>query len=120
MAYTGWSIEVSNLKSIILISGLVIMLAMGIYPPWNYQSGNGKQVPMGYGFIWAPPQEKIDKKGNLFGFKFDIEVGMMKANSIDIVKLLIQEAIAAGITFGAAAIAGKPNPPSKENSEQAS
>lgn len=33
----------------------------------------------------------------------------MKANSIDIIKLLIQEAIAAGITFGAATIAAKPN-----------
>lgn len=97
-----------KLKSIILIAGLLIMLLMGLYPPWNFQDGNGKQVPMGYGFIWSPPEKKLDKKGNLFGFKFDIEVGVMKANSIDIVKLLIQEAIAAGITFGAAAIAGKP------------
>lgn len=83
------------------------MVAMGVYPPWVYQDKDGKQIPMGYSAIWSPPQQKIDKKGNIFGFKFDVEVGMMKANSIDIVKLLIQEAMAAAITFGGAMVAAK-------------
>lgn len=83
------------------------MLLMAIYPPWVYQDSSGKQVPMGYSFIWAPPEQKIDKKGNLFGFKFDLEVRVMKGNSLDIWKLLAQEAMAAAITFGAVIVAGK-------------
>ena len=61
---------------------------------------------MGYSFIWDPPTQKVEKNANIFGFKIDMELGEIKANSIDVFKLLIQEAIAAGITFGAAMVAG--------------
>ena len=105
---------VNNLKITILVAGLLVMVLMGLYPPWIYQDSSGKQIPMGYSFIWAPPEEKIDKKGNIFGFKFDIEMSTMRGNSLDIWKLLVQEAMAAGITFGGAALAGK----SSKNSQK--
>lgn len=95
-----------NLKSIILVMGLLIMITLGLYPPWVYQGEDGKQTPMGYSFIWAPPEIERDKSANFFGFKIDLEVGAIKANSLDIYKLLIEELIAAGITFGGATVAG--------------
>ena len=110
--------KVQNLKSIILISGLVIMVAMGLYPPWVYQDRDGKQVPMGYSAVWDPPQQKIDKKGNIFGFKFDVEVGIMKANSINMVQLLMQEAMACAITFGGAMVSAKISGESKEKKKE--
>lgn len=96
----------NNLKTTILILGLIVMIAIGIYPPWVHQNSDGKQTPMGYSFIWSPPAQKVEKNANIFGFKIDMELGEIKANSIDVWKLLIQEAIAAGITFGAATVAG--------------
>ncbi|MEZ4490566.1 MAG: hypothetical protein R3C24_10520 [Cyanobacteriota/Melainabacteria group bacterium] len=95
-----------NVKPIILILGLLIMVGIGIYPPWVYQNSDGKSTPMGYAPIWAPPEVKIEKNANIFGFKLEMEMGTMKANALDIWRLLIQEAIAAGITFGAAMVAG--------------
>jgi len=96
-----------DLKTLILVGGLLFMLVMCLYPPWVYQDGNGKQQPMGYSFIWSPPREQIDKSANLLGFKLNIELGELKANAIDLGRLSLQECVAAVIVFGAAIVAGK-------------
>ncbi|MBZ0186114.1 MAG: hypothetical protein K8F91_07630 [Candidatus Obscuribacterales bacterium] len=103
-----------KLRISILIGGLLFMFSMCLYPPWVYQDNDGKQQPMGYGFLWAPPKEGNDKSANVMGFKLNVELGSLKANAIDLGRLFQQEGIAAIIVFGAAMLCKESSRPERQ------
>ena len=89
-----------NIRNIIIGCGLLVMVAMALYPPWTYQDENGSNQAMGYNFLWKPPARSNDAKADIFGLKIKIDGPDTKANSIDMSKLLFQEVIALAIVAG--------------------
>ncbi len=96
-----------NVKTLTITLGIVIMIAMAIYPPWQSIDQDGKVVAMGYSFLWKPPEVQNKATGNLFGIEIDINLKSTRANSLDYGRLLIQEAVVALVVAGVCLLVGK-------------
>jgi hypothetical protein len=73
----------------ILRIGLIIILLMGIFPPWTYTLNTDKvnsESPAGYALIFSPPETQY-KASAAFGIK------------IDITRLIIQWVVVGAATF---------------------
>lgn len=72
------------------LAGLAVIVIMGFFPPWvhEYRTEMGKKFPInaGYGPLTSPPV--ATSTYNLY------------ATHVDVVTLLIQWIVAAGVTFG--------------------
>lgn len=91
-------------KTILLVGTLVIAL-MGVYPPWMRVEPHEPARPMGYGLLWQPPQEVQRERANLFGLELQLDMGPLKANSIDWSRLLTQWATIAVVTAASMSLA---------------
>ncbi len=88
-------------RKLIVFVGITIIVIMGIFPPWVYVDESKVEHPMGYGPIWKPPVERHHESAELFGIKLQVNLQSQSANSIDMLKLLMQIAIVCAVTGGA-------------------
>jgi hypothetical protein len=88
-------------QQLVVLAGLLIVVVMGIFPPWNYVDEGKVGRPMGYAPIWKPPIERQTETADIFGFKLKLDVQSEKANSIDFARLMAQIAIMSAVTGGA-------------------
>ncbi len=84
---------------LVTIACLLVMVGMLIYPPWVHQEENGEIKPMGYGFIWQPPQRELSAE--FLGLRFSASE---EANSIDFARLAAQELAALALLASAAGL----------------
>ena len=45
-----------NMQKIAVLIGLIVMVGMVIYPPWQSVDADGQASAMGYSFLWKPPE----------------------------------------------------------------
>ena len=82
------------------VAGIGVMLLIGLYPPWNHvyvnELGARRTVPAGHGGLSAPPVSLTNY--NLYG------------THIDLIRLFVYWALAAGVTYGTIVAMGDANP----------
>lgn len=88
-------------QQLIVLIGMALIFLMVIYPPWLYVDDRKVEHPMGYALIWKPPVERQQDTANLFGFKLQLDVQTETANTIDLLRLLMQIAVVCAVTGGA-------------------
>ncbi len=95
-----------RLRTLFMIIGFITMVGMVVYPPWTRQDRSGHSQPMGYGFIWDPPERTVVTPALLSKW-IDINVSELKeANVVDLQRLVTQELIVLA-SVGGVAIASK-------------
>ncbi|MBY0550967.1 MAG: hypothetical protein K2W95_27055 [Candidatus Obscuribacterales bacterium] len=95
----------NHAQKTILLTGALVIALMGVCPPWMRVEPGEPARAMGYGLLWQPPQENFSKRANLFGLELQLEMGPMKANSIDWSRLLTQWVVIGAVTATGFAIA---------------
>lgn len=90
----------NHAQKIALLIGCLVIAAMAIYPPWLMIEPREAPHPMGYSFIWDPPEQQRDARMDIFGIKIEVDVEPAKANKIDLQKLFTQFAAVAAATGG--------------------
>jgi hypothetical protein len=90
-----------NTQQTIVLVGILLIVLMGLYPPWIYVDDSKVAHPMGYAPIWKPPVKSQHDSVDLFGIKLQLKVETQTANTIDLSRLLIQIAILSAVTCGA-------------------
>jgi hypothetical protein len=93
-----------KIQQIILFTGLAVIAAMTLFPPWSYVDDNKVNQPMGYAPLWKPPMEQHQNSANILGFKVQLNLETQKANTIDLGRLAIQYALVGAVTAGALAL----------------
>ncbi len=89
-----------RLRTLVLSIGFIAAVGMLVYPPWTRQDGSGHSQPMGYGFIWNPPERTVETPALLSKW-IDINVSELKeANAVDFQRLALQELIVLAIVGG--------------------
>ncbi len=88
-------------QQLTVIAGILLIVLMGVYPPWVYVDEQKVTHPMGYAPIWKPPVSSQQNSAEILGLKFQLNLQTQKANTIDLVRLLMQIAIMAAVTGGA-------------------
>lgn len=88
-------------QQLIVITGILLIVLMGVYPPWVYVDEQKIAHPMGYAPIWKPPVASQQNSAEILGMKFQLNLQTQKANTIDLMRLLMQIAILAAVTGGA-------------------
>ncbi|MDZ4838033.1 MAG: hypothetical protein SGJ27_29975 [Candidatus Melainabacteria bacterium] len=88
-------------QTVIVLSGLAIIVLMGLFPPWTYVDDHKVDHPMGYAPLWKPPSENRTNSADIFGLKLELGAHSRAANSIDLLRLSIQIAIVCAVTSGA-------------------
>jgi hypothetical protein len=89
-------------QQLVVAIGFAIIVLMGIFPPWSFVDDNKVSHPMGYAPIWKPPINRSHDSAEVFGMKFQFNMESQAANAIDMPKLMMQIAVAAMVTCGAA------------------
>jgi hypothetical protein len=69
---------------------MLMVIAMCLYPPWQYAEPGKPAFSMGYAPIWQPPVVQEQAKAELFGFKLQMGTNTFRANQIDLLRLAIQ------------------------------
>ncbi len=87
-------------QKIVVLTGIILIFLMGIFPPWLYVDESKVGHPMGYAPIWKPPVDRQRDTAELLGFKLQMDIQTQKANTIDLARLLIQIAILSVVTTG--------------------
>lgn len=85
----------------IVLIGILLVVGMGLYPPWSYVDDNKTVQPMGYAPLWKPPVDRNQDSAEIFGIKLYLDVQTQKANQIDLGRLALQIIIVAAVTGGA-------------------
>ncbi len=93
--------NMNKTQQLIVFFGLILVAAMGAYPPWMYVDDEKVAHPMGYAPIWKPPVVVQRDSANILGFKLQLDVQTQAANNIDMYRLLMQIAILSAVTGGA-------------------
>lgn len=91
-------------QRIILGVGILLVVAMVAYPPWQVVDSSGAKRNLGYGFLWNPPVEEVKGHANIFGFEINVNLDTRKANSINLAQLLVQVGGAAIVVAGLMAL----------------
>lgn len=76
-----------------LLVGILVIAAMGIYPPWVFRVDLGGATlnrDYGYALIWEPPERQFNSQGNKYATIPDIDLG----------RLCVQWVVAVVITGG--------------------
>jgi hypothetical protein len=74
--------RINTTQRVIILSGMAVIVLMGLYPPWTYtfkSSITYSEQPAGYGFIASPPRTIADS--------------LMHGAKMDMSRLLIQWAV---------------------------
>lgn len=50
--------KLNRKRKIIVLIGLIVIILVGLYPPWNINLGIRGSESCGYGFIWSPPESR--------------------------------------------------------------
>ena len=90
-----------NIQQIIVIAGILLIVVMGIFPPWVYVDDQKIAHPMGYAPLWKPPVDRQQSSAEVLGMKFQLNLQTQTANTIDLMRLIMQIAIVATVTGGA-------------------
>lgn len=88
-------------QQLVILLGIIFVCAMALYPPWIYTDDNKVGHPMGYGPIWKAPVERQHESASVLGIKFQLDTQAQTANSIDMMRLIMQIGIMALVTGGA-------------------
>lgn len=94
-------------QQLIILTGITLIFLMGLYPPWVYIDSNKVEHPMGYSLIWKPPINEQQVKAQLFGITLQLDTKTQTANTIDIVRLLLQVAVLSVVIGGAVVLCKK-------------
>ncbi|MBA3993678.1 MAG: hypothetical protein C0469_09135 [Cyanobacteria bacterium DS2.3.42] len=94
-------------QQLILLVGLVLVIAMGLYPPWVHVDEDKVTHAMGYAPIWSPPTIRQRDSANIFGLQLQLDIRSQTANSLDIVRLLTQFGVLAVVVGGAFVLSKK-------------
>ena len=94
-------------QQVIILVGIVLVFAMGLFPPWNFVDEDKVAHSMGYAPIWSPPTIRQRDSANIFGLKLELDVRSQTANSLDIVRLLTQFAVLSVVVGGAFVLSKK-------------
>lgn len=86
------------MQKVLLLLGMLMVIAMCLYPPWQYAEPGKPAMSMGYAPIWQPPVVQEQAKADLFGFKLQMGTTTFRANQIDLLRLAIQCSIMVGVT----------------------
>ena len=89
-----------NMQKIAVLIGLMVMVGMVIYPPWQSVDADGKASAMGYSFLWKPPEVQNIAHANMLGLDINVKLKSTTADSIDYGRLLVQEAVVAVVIGG--------------------
>ncbi|MBP6745855.1 hypothetical protein KA344_11515 [bacterium] len=89
-----------NMQKIAVLIGLIVMVGMVIYPPWQSVDADGQASAMGYSFLWKPPEVQNIAHANLLGLDINVKLKSTTADSIDYGRLLVQEAVVAVVIGG--------------------
>lgn len=84
-------------QQFVMMSGVAIILLMGLFPPWIYVDENKVSHAMGYAPIWNPPTVNQDHSLEVLGFKLQVNVLSQAANAIDLLRLAIQISMLAAV-----------------------
>lgn len=87
-------------QKLIALTGLTVIVLMGLYPPWVYLDEEKVAHPMGYAFIWKPPVEHRQDSANFFGITLKLDTQSQSANHIDMMRLALQIAVTAVVMGG--------------------
>ncbi|CAN5224178.1 hypothetical protein BH11CYA1_BH11CYA1_48020 [soil metagenome] len=96
-----------NIQRLAVVIGLIVMVGMVLYPPWQSVDEDNKASAMGYSFLWKPPEVQNAVHANLLGLDINVKLKSTKANSIDYGRLLVQEAVALLVIGGVWALGAK-------------
>ncbi len=88
-------------QKFIVLVGIILIILMGVYPPWLYIDEGKIEHPMGYAPIWRPPIERHHNTAELFGVKLQLDFQDKTANTIDLFRLFMQIAVLSAVTGGA-------------------
>ncbi|MCC7531418.1 MAG: hypothetical protein IT342_23145 [Candidatus Melainabacteria bacterium] len=94
-------------QQLIILIGLLVTLAMGIYPPWVHVDEDKVTHAMGYAPIWKPPTIRKRDSAEILGFKLELDVRSQTANTLDIARLLTQFVVLSVIVGGALVLTKK-------------
>lgn len=88
-------------QKLIALTGITVIVLMGLYPPWVYVDEEKVAHPMGYAFIWKPPVEHRQDSANFFGITLKLDMQSQSANHIDMMRLVLQVAVTIVVMGGA-------------------
>ncbi len=88
------------MQKLAVVIGLIVMVGMVIYPPWQSVDSDNKASAMGYSFLWKPPEVQNIAHANVFGLDINVKLKSTTANAIDYGRLLVQEAVVAIVIGG--------------------
>ncbi len=91
-------LSLMQMQQIVVLLGMVLVIGMCIYPPWQSQEPGQPPRSMGYAPIWQPPVEKHQAGIDVLGLKVQMGEQSTTANQIDLMRLAIQCGIVAGVT----------------------
>lgn len=94
-------------QQMVILVGVIFVCAMALYPPWTYIDDSKTSHPMGYAPIWKAPVERHHDSASLLGIKFNLDTQSQTANSVDLMRLLVQIVIASVVTGGAVMVLKK-------------
>lgn len=87
-----------QMQQIVVLLGMILVIGMCVYPPWQHQEPGQPARAMGYAPIWQPPIEKHQAGIDVLGLKVQMGEQSTTANQIDLMRLAIQCGIVAGVT----------------------
>jgi hypothetical protein len=87
--------------SLVVLAGFVIIVLMGLFPPWSYVDDSKVAHSMGYAPVWKPPINRSSESASFLGFKLQVNLQSETANTIDFAKLMMQIGIVALVCGGA-------------------
>ncbi len=90
----------NQMQRVILCVGIAMVAAMVAYPPWQIVDSSGAKHNLGYGFLWNPPVEEVKGHANIFGLEINVNLDTRRANSINLVQLLLEVGGAAVVVAG--------------------
>jgi hypothetical protein len=91
-------------STLVVLVSFVIIVMMGIFPPWSYVDESKVAHSMGYAPIWKAPINHSSESASFMGFKLQVNLQSQTANTIDFAKLMMQIAIVALVSGGTVAL----------------